>query len=169
VFFILPLLRAYYVTSNQHRMAPPQVPVEDLAGASLKLQTSEAPDGAITESYIKGGSLWESQPALVLVLRRPGCGEPLASLVVPKVMVLRSPTCASSLHLRLLSSISRRLQTSASTGFLFVPPTLITVLCRAEAQKLWQGRAQYEDLGMRMICVVHEWIEREIKVIGVCA
>lgn len=36
------------------------------------------------------------------------------------------------------------------------------VLCRDEAQKLWTARAQLEDAGLRVVCVVHEWIDREI-------
>ncbi|KAF8058031.1 prxl2a [Scenedesmus sp. PABB004] len=36
------------------------------------------------------------------------------------------------------------------------------VLCRDEAQKLWDARAELEAAGLRVVCIVHEWIDREI-------
>ncbi|KAG2500214.1 hypothetical protein HYH03_001792 [Edaphochlamys debaryana] len=37
------------------------------------------------------------------------------------------------------------------------------VLCRDEAQRLWERRAEFERLGVTLVCVVHEWIQREIN------
>ena len=37
------------------------------------------------------------------------------------------------------------------------------VLCRAEANSLWGKQAQFEELGVRMVCLVHEAIPDEIK------
>ncbi|KAG2500213.1 hypothetical protein HYH03_001791 [Edaphochlamys debaryana] len=36
------------------------------------------------------------------------------------------------------------------------------VLCRDEAQRLWERRAAFERLGVKLVCVVHEWIQREV-------
>jgi hypothetical protein len=35
-------------------------------------------------------------------------------------------------------------------------------LCRDEAQKLWAERAALAGVGLKVGCVVHEWIEREV-------
>ncbi len=37
------------------------------------------------------------------------------------------------------------------------------VLCRGEAKSLWGKKAQFEELGVRMVCLVHEAIPDEIK------
>lgn len=37
-----------------------------------------------------------------------------------------------------------------------------SVLCRDEAQKLWAERAALEAVGLKVVCVVHEWIDREV-------
>ncbi|KAF6261261.1 R53.5-related protein [Scenedesmus sp. NREL 46B-D3] len=37
------------------------------------------------------------------------------------------------------------------------------VLCRDEAQKLWKEQQALTDAGLKVVCVVHEWIEREIS------
>lgn len=37
------------------------------------------------------------------------------------------------------------------------------VLCRAQAQRLWAAREQFEAAGYKVVCIVHEWIEREVK------
>eukprot|EP00775_Hariotina_reticulata_P005476 gene5476-5711_t len=37
------------------------------------------------------------------------------------------------------------------------------VLCRDEAQKIWNAREELEAAGLRVVCVVHEWIDREIN------
>lgn len=39
------------------------------------------------------------------------------------------------------------------------------MLCRDEAQKLWACKPELEKLGVGLVCVVHEWIQREV---GVC-
>lgn len=36
------------------------------------------------------------------------------------------------------------------------------VLCRDEAQRLWALKPEFDRLGVALVCVVHEWIEREI-------
>lgn len=38
-----------------------------------------------------------------------------------------------------------------------------SVLCRDEAQKLWAERAALEAAGLKVVCVVHEWIDREVS------
>lgn len=38
-----------------------------------------------------------------------------------------------------------------------------SVLCRDEAQKLWAERAALEAVGLKVVCVVHEWIDREVR------
>jgi hypothetical protein len=37
------------------------------------------------------------------------------------------------------------------------------VLCRDEAQKLWKEQQALTDAGLRVACVVHEWIDREVS------
>lgn len=39
----------------------------------------------------------------------------------------------------------------------------IAVLCRDEAQKLWKEHEALEAAGLRVVCVVHEWIDREVS------
>lgn len=36
------------------------------------------------------------------------------------------------------------------------------VLCRDEAQKLWACKPELDKLGVGLVCVVHEWIQREV-------
>eukprot|EP00199_Chlamydomonas_sp_CCMP681_P006361 CAMPEP_0119107952 /NCGR_PEP_ID=MMETSP1180-20130426/12600_1 /TAXON_ID=3052 ORGANISM="Chlamydomonas cf sp, Strain CCMP681" /NCGR_SAMPLE_ID=MMETSP1180 /ASSEMBLY_ACC=CAM_ASM_000741 /LENGTH=200 /DNA_ID=CAMNT_0007093505 /DNA_START=44 /DNA_END=646 /DNA_ORIENTATION=- len=67
------------------------------------------PRNADPTTKITAGTLWADKPAVVLVLRRPGC-----------------------------------------------------VLCRAEALKLWELKDQIEGLGANLVCVVHEWRDREV-------
>ncbi|MEW5315803.1 MAG: hypothetical protein WDW38_007208 [Sanguina aurantia] len=58
---------------------------------------------------IVGSSLWDTQPTLIVLLRRPGC-----------------------------------------------------ILCRDEASKVWAMKPELDKLGVGMVCVVHEWIQREV-------
>lgn len=37
------------------------------------------------------------------------------------------------------------------------------VLCRDEAQKLWKEHQTLQEAGMKVVCVVHEWIDREVR------
>eukprot|EP00878_Enallax_costatus_P017368 GHUV01018241.1.p1 GENE.GHUV01018241.1~~GHUV01018241.1.p1 ORF type:complete len:174 (+),score=25.14 GHUV01018241.1:166-687(+) len=37
------------------------------------------------------------------------------------------------------------------------------VLCRDEAKKLWKQHDTLEAAGLRVVCVVHEWIDREVN------
>jgi hypothetical protein len=37
------------------------------------------------------------------------------------------------------------------------------VLCRDEAQKLWKEQQALTDAGLKVACVVHEWIDREVR------
>jgi hypothetical protein len=37
------------------------------------------------------------------------------------------------------------------------------VLCRDEAQKLWKEQQALSDAGLKVVCVVHEWIDREVS------
>jgi hypothetical protein len=41
---------------------------------------------------------------------------------------------------------------------------LLAVLCREEAVKLWQQKEEFDKIGARIVCVVHEWIDREVSV-----
>ncbi|GLC38296.1 hypothetical protein PLESTB_001751300 [Pleodorina starrii] len=36
------------------------------------------------------------------------------------------------------------------------------VLCRDEAQRLWTLKPQFDQLGVGLVCVIHEWIPREV-------
>lgn len=36
------------------------------------------------------------------------------------------------------------------------------MLCREEAIKVWNARQQFEEAGVRLVCVLHEWIDREV-------
>lgn len=36
------------------------------------------------------------------------------------------------------------------------------LLCREQAVKLWTEREQFEKAGVKLVCLVHEWIQREI-------
>lgn len=36
------------------------------------------------------------------------------------------------------------------------------MLCREQAIKVWSERAQFEALGVALVCIVHEWLDREI-------
>jgi len=37
------------------------------------------------------------------------------------------------------------------------------VLCRDTAQQVWAAHEQLEEAGLKVVCVVHEWIDREIN------
>lgn len=36
------------------------------------------------------------------------------------------------------------------------------MLCREESIKVWNARQQFEEAGVRLVCVLHEWIDREV-------
>ena len=36
------------------------------------------------------------------------------------------------------------------------------VLCREQSVRIWNAREQYDAAGVKLVCVVHEWIDREI-------
>ncbi len=38
------------------------------------------------------------------------------------------------------------------------------ILCRDEAQRLWAIKPALDRLGIGLVCVVHEWIQREVGV-----
>ncbi len=42
-------------------------------------------------------------------------------------------------------------------------PLSAAVLCRDQAKRLWDQRAEFEALGVQLVCVVHEWIQREVR------
>ncbi len=46
--------------------------------------------------------------------------------------------------------------------------TVRAVLCRAEAQKLWRMHQEIEKQGVKLVCVVKEWIKREVRVMALC-
>lgn len=37
------------------------------------------------------------------------------------------------------------------------------ILCREEAVKLWQAKEEFDKIGARVVCVVHEWIDAEVN------
>jgi len=37
------------------------------------------------------------------------------------------------------------------------------VLCREESLKLWKKKEEYERLGIRMVCTLHEWLPKEVE------
>jgi len=37
------------------------------------------------------------------------------------------------------------------------------VLCRGESKSLWEKKAEFEKLNMRMVCLLHEALPAEIK------
>lgn len=41
-------------------------------------------------------------------------------------------------------------------------PADSAVLCREESQEIWAHRDEFEKLGVRLVLVVREWIQREI-------
>ncbi|KAJ9514469.1 hypothetical protein QJQ45_016199 [Haematococcus lacustris] len=102
---------------------------------------------SITGTQILSDKLWATQPALVLVLRRPGCGAFAVATPFSKVPAPCS-LCGPQRH--------RMTQPS-------LPLYMVAVLCRDEAKRLWQLHEKAEALGISMNCVVHEWREREIE------
>jgi AhpC/TSA antioxidant enzyme len=40
---------------------------------------------------------------------------------------------------------------------------LLAVLCREEAIHLWNERQKFESLGIRMVCILHEWRDKEVE------
>ena len=40
----------------------------------------------------------------------------------------------------------------------------VAVLCRAEAKKLYASKAAFDELGVRMVVVVHQMPARELEV-----
>jgi hypothetical protein len=41
-------------------------------------------------------------------------------------------------------------------------PSLPAVLCRHQSIQIWKNREKFEALGVRLVCVLHEWIDREV-------
>jgi len=37
------------------------------------------------------------------------------------------------------------------------------ILCRDTAKKVWGARQQFEAAGVQLVCVAHEWIDREVR------
>ena len=37
------------------------------------------------------------------------------------------------------------------------------MLCREESLQIWGDRKQFEDLGVRLVCLLHEWREKEVQ------
>lgn len=37
------------------------------------------------------------------------------------------------------------------------------MLCREEAIQIWNKRQEFEAAGVRLVCVLHEWIDREVE------
>ncbi len=94
---------------------------------------------------LKAKDLWRDRPCVVLVLRRPGCGG---------CGWTRAPPWWPHKH------------THVHSGLLCLPHAPLfpaTVLCRAEALKLWEDRALIEAAGGRLVCVVKEWREAEVR------
>ena len=124
-----------------------EVPVRRVSGCSLRQYVMTrhnrdlpGPHDAIALQNVEGqtihaGDLWQTQPVLILCLRRLGCSMFSArteSRVRPMTPVTEYPAAA--------------------------------VLCRAEAKKLWADKAAFDNLGMRMVCVVHQMPVTEYEV-----
>ncbi len=92
----------------------------------------------------KAGLLWHDRPALVLILRRPGC-----STFREKCRVSDS----------LLSAFSLSCHGYNETR---VDGTFGSVMCRTEAKKLWALKDFFQENGINPVCIVHEWILPEV-------
>lgn len=40
---------------------------------------------------------------------------------------------------------------------------MFAVLCREEALHIWGERAKFESLGVRLVCILHEWRDKEVE------
>lgn len=40
--------------------------------------------------------------------------------------------------------------------------SLAAVLCRDQAVKVWEKREEFDKMGIKLVCIVHEWIQREV-------
>lgn len=73
------------------------------------------------------------------------------------------PSCAWHMHgqqklWRMTTFLCLRAAAAAAA-----PNNTHSVLCRDEAQKLWAERAALEAVGLKVVCVVHEWIPLEVR------
>ena len=102
---------------------------------------SELQDATLTDragSVQKAGALWRDQPALVLILRRPGC-----STLLPHDLQMR--TCCAIPHPQGLFDLR-----------------IFQSMCRTEAKKLWAMKEFFLENGINPVCIVHEWILPEV-------
>jgi hypothetical protein len=40
--------------------------------------------------------------------------------------------------------------------------SLAAVLCRDQAVKVWEKREEFDTMGIKLVCIVHKWIQREV-------
>ena len=40
---------------------------------------------------------------------------------------------------------------------------LFAVLCREESVHIWQEKEKFDALGVRIVCILHEWRDREVE------
>ncbi|PNH08122.1 Redox-regulatory protein [Tetrabaena socialis] len=82
-------------------------------------------------------------------------------------MTLKPPALSAIASAALRSSEGAELVASAlwqnSTCAVLILRRPGCVLCRDEAQRLWALKPEFDKLGVSLVCVVHEWIQREIN------
>lgn len=94
---------------------------------------------------IEAKSLWQSSPVFIYCIRRPGW---CVIHLLFGVVAAEAGSCCSQLV--------------CNCPVCLCASSTCSVLCRDEAQKLWAERAALEAVGLKVVCVVHEWIEREV-------
>jgi len=121
-------------------ISPP--PLSLVSKASLKRLGDEK---AASETILSD-DIWKDQPALILVLRRPGC-RAYRIIPLPMLVLLYFHSKTAIIYRGKLSSLV----------------CCLSVLCRAEAKSLYALKPDTDKLGVRMVCVVHEGLPAEIK------
>ena len=105
---------------------------------------------------VLGSTLWTATPVLVVCLRRPGCCK---YKYYGARQLAHSPYHAQrAYHLILFLFFPPRSLLCSDTSFL-----LCAVLCREESMKIWAEREKFEAMGVKLVCVLHEWREKEVE------
>lgn len=84
---------------------------------------------------LRADTLWQRRPVLLLLLRRPGCGE-----------------CQDR------QPLSEHANTVPRVSF-----SSAAVTCRAESLKLEQIADRLDHLGIRRVAIVHEWVSNRMQ------
>jgi peroxiredoxin len=98
-------------------------------------------------STLTASMIWAGQPTVLYLIRRPGCGEDLQ---------WRSSFCTRS-----------REWTAANIVPSLLCKPCCVVLCREEAQNLQNAKPKLDAMGVKLVGIVKEWDEAEIKVLPV--